>query len=103
MAIAGEGLPAIANSPELPQNLVFSLNAFLDLTSERQSGESLGPIPYSKIREYVEEYGVEDKDDFIAHIQALDNHYLERELDKTKALMAKNKVRNSNKGVKRGR
>jgi len=39
--------------PEVEPHLTWLWNAFWELTTERQLGMSVGPIPVSKIREYL--------------------------------------------------
>jgi hypothetical protein len=59
--------------------LQFYWLAFNDLTSERQIGMGIGPIPYSALRAYATEYGIRGHDEFDYFrwlLQAMDNHYL---------------------------
>lgn len=48
--------------------------AFRDLSTERQLGMSIGPIPLSAIWAYSDRYGLGEL--FILQIQRLDEHYL---------------------------
>ena len=41
------------NRPEIEPHLMWLWNAFWELGTERQLGMSVGPIPGSKIREYL--------------------------------------------------
>jgi hypothetical protein len=41
------------DKPEIEPHLIWLWNAFWDLGTERQIGMGIGPIPISKIREYL--------------------------------------------------
>lgn len=73
------------NQPEIWPDLVPIWNAFFDLSTERQIGMGIGPIPFSAIRTYARDLmGIEDPtsdeferfrrligdldDEFLAHI-----------------------------------
>lgn len=78
---AGQPIPArIANAPELHLGLELFLNAFFDLDSERQAGFGIGPIPWSKIREYATAYRFDDEltEDLMFFVKQLDNAHMER-------------------------
>jgi hypothetical protein len=50
----GRDAPAeFHDRPEIEPHLTWLWNAFWELTTERQFGMSIGPIPVSKIREYL--------------------------------------------------
>jgi len=54
MAERGRDAPAeFYDRPEIEPHLTWLWNAFWELGSERQLGMSVGPIPGSKIREYL--------------------------------------------------
>lgn len=76
----GMPLPnSIQNAPELHFGLELYYSGFLDLTSCRQMGMSLGPIPLLSILEYCLINGItgEQQDDFVWFVQRLDHKYLE--------------------------
>lgn len=85
---AGQPIPSrIADAPELHIGLELFINAFLDLDTERQAGYSVGPIPWSKIKEYCEahSFDAELSDDMFYFIKALDNSHLKRLAAKAEA------------------
>lgn len=51
-------------------------NAFWELATDRQSGMSPGPIPWSSIIRYAEIHEIRDIDIFIESIKAMDSVYL---------------------------
>jgi len=54
MSKKGREAPAeFYNQPEVEPHLVWLWDAFWELGTERQLGMSIGPIPVSKIREYL--------------------------------------------------
>lgn len=54
MAERGRNAPdAFYDRPEVEPHLTWLWNAFWELGTERQLGMSVGPIPGSKIREYL--------------------------------------------------
>jgi len=54
MAERGRNAPdAFYDRPEIEPHLAWLWNAFWELGTERQFGNVLGPIPVSKIREYL--------------------------------------------------
>jgi len=76
------GLPLpdrIQNAPELNLGSELYYTGFLELTSCRQVGMDLGPIPLLAILEYCMINGIEGEqlDDFVWMIQRLDQKYLE--------------------------
>jgi hypothetical protein len=65
--------------PEIEPHLTWLWNAFWELTTERQIGMAIGPIPGSKIREYVrEEMGLDgvEYDHGRAVIRRMDDDYV---------------------------
>jgi hypothetical protein len=48
-----EAPPEFYDRPEIEPHLAWLWNAFWELSTERQLGMSIGPIPVSKIREYL--------------------------------------------------
>ncbi|URA06804.1 tail chaperonin [Xanthomonas phage Langgrundblatt2] len=78
---AGQPIPArIANAPELHIGLELFINAFFDLDTERQAGYSIGPIPWSKIKEYAFAYSFDADltEDLFYFVKALDNAHMKR-------------------------
>lgn len=78
---AGQPIPArIANAPELHIGLELFINAFFDLDTERQAGYSIGPIPWSKIKEYSVAYAFDEDltEDLFYFVKALDNAHMKR-------------------------
>jgi hypothetical protein len=78
---AGQAIPArIANAPELHVGLELFINAFFDLDSERQASFSIGPIPWSRIKEYANAFSFDDEiqEDLFYFIKKMDNAHLER-------------------------
>lgn len=69
----------IQNAPELNLGSELFYAGFLELTSCRQIGMGLGPIPLLSILEYcvINEIDGEQREDFIWFIQRLDSKYLE--------------------------
>lgn len=84
---AGQPIPArIANAPELHIGLELFLNAFFDLDTERQAGFSVGPIPWSKIKEYAVafEFDEDITEDLFYFVKQLDNAHMKRLESKAK-------------------
>ncbi|APL99129.1 tail chaperonin [Bordetella phage MW2] len=84
----GMPLPnSIQNAPELNLGLELFYTGFLDLTSCRQTGMSLGPIPMLSILEYGMIHGIEGEqlDDFVWFVQRLDQKYLEWSRNRAKS------------------
>lgn len=75
----GQPVPEwVLNEPEAVEGDDFYLRAFRNLSTERQVGMSLGPIPHSKVREYGKTAGL-DSDTlelFETAIRAMDEFYL---------------------------
>lgn len=76
------GLPLperIHNAPELQMGLDLYYEGFLDLTSCRQMGMAIGPIPLLAILEYcvIKDITGQQQADFVWLIQRLDAKYLE--------------------------
>jgi hypothetical protein len=68
----------IKNEPELLPGLGIYLNAFWDLSTCRQMGMGLGPIPWLSIQEYVTILGGDEdfQEDFHRYIRRMDGEYL---------------------------
>lgn len=88
----GEPLPdAIANAPELDEDLLFYFDAYLELSSERQIGMGIGPIPISSLWAYCDRlvalnvgFDSEDIYRFEKIIKGLDYIYLTNQNNKRK-------------------
>jgi hypothetical protein len=76
---------AIKNAPTLEFGLELFYTAFMDLSSERSSGWTTGPIRYSVILEYCAAHEItgEQRDDMLYHIRAMDATYLEHSRKKS--------------------
>lgn len=75
----GVDLPEkVANAPELLTGLEMYFVAFTRLNTCRQIGFSFGPIPWTAIREYAFDLGLDDEgfDKFLIVIQEMDSVYL---------------------------
>ena len=73
-------LPALLTREKPAPELMFYWNAFFQLTTDRQLGVSLGPIPWSVINAYAGRYGIADELEFdvlVRLIRAMDGVYLE--------------------------
>lgn len=55
---------------------------FYRLSSSRQIGMPVGPIPVSEILKFCEHFNIEDSDDYLYIIQAMDNAYLDMVAEK---------------------
>lgn len=72
-------LPAkIANAPQLLLGLEVFYRAFFDLTTCRQSGMAVGPIPWSQIKLYCDEFDIQDEQraDMFYQIARMDTVYI---------------------------
>lgn len=65
----------ILNKPQLHKGLTLFLEAFYELSSDRQTGLGVGYIPFTAIKSYADEYGFEGE-------QREDLFYFVREIDK---------------------
>src|SRR5690606_27200047 len=69
----------IKNAPELMPGLEVFLEAFWDLSTCRQIGMGLGPIPWTSVQEYcrINGGGEDFNRDIHYHVRQLDIAYLE--------------------------
>lgn len=83
LAAAEAGQPqAIAMLEKAPRiEYQYYWHAFADLTTERQQGMGVGPIPYSSIRDMAAEDRLSSSEAATFHyvIRALDNHFLDQQ------------------------
>ena len=64
----------------------FYYDAFGELSTTRQSGFNLGPIPFTAIVEYFTIYNIDgDFDEFASIIRRMDKVYLDLNADEMKA------------------
>ena len=78
-------LPFLENQPELDEHLGFVWRAFSALSSDRQLGMSMGPIPWAAIDRYARRFGIAGLDEFeifAALICAMDAAYLDHAAEK---------------------
>ena len=68
----------LKDRPELEEWENEYVMAFYRLTSSRQTGMSIGAIPLSEILVYWEYFELDDLEEFVFIIQAVDNAYLEQ-------------------------
>lgn len=79
---AGDRIPDVVGGPpfrpipELPRRLGFYLSAFYELSTSRQMGMAVGPIPFEAIDRYATRYGVRNFERFRSLIRALDNAWM---------------------------
>lgn len=67
---------AVEPEPEIdPDNIPYR-RAFMDLTSSRNMGFSVGSIPVSEIGAYWDRAGVDDFETFLRRIRAADNAFM---------------------------
>lgn len=81
-------MPFLESKPELDDHLDFAWQAFVALSSDRQLGMSVGPIPWSSIDRYALRFGIDGGDDFEAFaalISAMDGAYLDHSAKKAEA------------------
>lgn len=76
-----EGTPLpqrIQNAPQLAFGMQMYFSAFMDLTSCRQIGMSLGPIPWTAVNDYALYLGLDEEqsEDLHLFVRALDNEYM---------------------------
>lgn len=77
----------IANAPILHDGLGLYYAAFLELSTDRDYGMGMGPIPYSSIADYLDRLGIEDDswyEDFVDFIRALDSAFISYENQRQK-------------------
>lgn len=88
MIAAGEDLPDhIANSPELPLDLILYYNAFVTLDSCRTSSFGVGQIPWTAIDHYCVRHEItgdieEDMHYFIGELDTAYRQYVEKNSEK---------------------
>lgn len=79
MAAEGQIIPDLKSRVDPAPHLVVHWNAFWELSTERQIGMGLGPIPWTAIVAYARELRFDDDDErerFRGLIRAMDGEYL---------------------------
>jgi hypothetical protein len=79
MEESGETIPDLENKVEADDHLGFEWAAFAELSTERQMGMGVGPIPWSAIDRYAERWGTDDADDYARFCRlmgAMDREFL---------------------------
>ena len=77
----GDPLPEkLANAPSILPGLEIYYQAFWDLSTTRQHGMGLGPIPWDKVEEYADRglYNEEQRSALHFYIQRMDTLYLNK-------------------------
>lgn len=83
----GSPLPQrIQNAPQLAFGMQMYFTAFLDLTSCRQLGMTLGPIPWTAVNDYAIDLGLDEEstEDLHHFVRAMDNVYVSHHSKKVK-------------------
>lgn len=77
--LESEGKPTpLSEMPILDFEIVYYLNAFGRLTGSRNSGLSIGKIPFSEIKCYIDLFGTIDGPEiFVDIINLLDDKFIE--------------------------
>lgn len=67
--------------------MFWFIGAFFELSTDRQSGFGVGPIPWSAIKSYAEHYDFKGSDFGIFHdiVRAMDAHYVAQKETETKS------------------
>jgi hypothetical protein len=70
-------LPFLESQVDLEPHLQFEWQAFRDLSTDRQAGFGVGPIPWTSIDQYAARHGVEgDEFERFCHlVRAMDDAY----------------------------
>jgi hypothetical protein len=64
--------------PEYPTGLEWVIGAFHELSTDRPlTMGGPGPIPFASVAEYAKWYEIEEFDEFLSFVRALDAAYLE--------------------------
>lgn len=82
----GEPIPdRIRNRPRLRFELIFFLDAFYELDTDRNVSVSFGPIPWSSLNNYAlaHEISGEDYHDFMYLVRAVDTAYIKHMREKS--------------------
>lgn len=74
----GNSLSGAGEAPEIETGLLFVWSAFWELSTERQIGMGLGPIPHSAIQSFARDHQVvgDHLDSLKVIIRAVDAEYL---------------------------
>jgi len=70
--------PRIAGAPELEAGAEIWMLAFRQLTTERQIGWGVGPIPWSAIAAWAEEWELDEEQasDLAYYVRRMDREYI---------------------------
>ena len=81
----------IRNKPEITTGLDLYWKAFQDLSSDRDIGMGVGPIPWSSLNAWAARNSIrgDDFERFVMVLRGLDNIYMEKQGKKTKGKMGK--------------
>lgn len=91
------------DEPECPEGVEFYFRAFWALSTERQIGTAMGPIPESRIEKYSRKRGLdpEVRQIFIRCIRMMDSAFMEWNSEEA-AKLSKSKEGHRGKRVKNG-
>lgn len=83
----------IKNKPEITTGLDLYWKAFQDLSSDRDIGMGVGPIPWSAMHTWASRNHIrgDDFERFVLVLRGLDNVYMEKQGKKSKGKMGKGK------------
>jgi len=94
----GRGLPsAIENKPEPFSDAIEYWVAFNELSSSRQSGMSIGHIPYNQISAYMTENDIvsaEERQRFRQIVTSVDNEFVKIQQQKSEQASERKRQRN---------
>jgi len=91
----GETVPILDNAPELFFDAGVFWDAFSDLSASRQTGFSIGSIPYSEITGWLDEHdiiSIEERNRYRKFIRVIDSAYVENKTPKTTSPESKRKT-----------
>jgi hypothetical protein len=83
----------IKNKPEVKLGLELYWKAFQDLSSDRDIGMGVGPIPWSSMNEWGARNHIrgDDFERFVAVLRGMDSIYMDKQSKKAKGKMGKSK------------
>lgn len=76
-----------AEAPEVPMGLELYLGAFWDLSTCRQYGFGISPIPFTAIMDYAQayEFSEDQTEDLVYYTKVLDKVYIEQKQRESKS------------------